>query len=340
MLEGADALVASVDRYVISDISDSDNEHYQLASNLTLDSISFFIDDAGEIVPDQDQSIASFSTMNFALSVIRLLFAKIVEWGSVRKPFHLKIDTSQFYVDSNKQKLGLGSSAALTVSLIVTISRFLGIDKHLFPDNQALFSFASDAHFLAQGKKGSGIDIAASIFGGICRYNIHSLDQEGEDYRIVSIPVLNSLYILPIWTGRSASTRVFLSKLEQFRIEYSKEYQETMSRLSVLSEMGCETYQEKKCQDFLDIIKDYYMVLKNLSKKGNIPIISDIHELIAGVVYSNGAVYKPSGAGGGDIGIAFSDSKRVIENVKQKLIRSNIEIISLGISENGVIIME
>ena len=88
-------------------------------------------------------------------------------------------------------------------------------------------------------------------------------------------------------------------------------------------------------EDIKKLTEAYYTVLKEISNRGNIPIISDIHEKIAGVVYSNGGVYKPSGAGGGDIGIAFSDSKETIENVKHRLALNHIKTLDLKITNKG-----
>jgi phosphomevalonate kinase len=336
VLEGANALVASVDRFVHATISASKHDYCQLFSSLTSDPIRILINRKGEFVPDHGQSDELIKTMQFSLLIINELSKKIRESGLLIKPFDLQIDTSQFYIEANTMKLGLGSSAALTVSIIFAISCFLSIEDDLFSNDYDLFRFACDTHFKAQGNRGSGIDIAASVFGGINIYNVISIDRDGENQEISTISVAEDLYILPVWTGVSASTRELLSQVDKFRGDFEKEYQDMMSRLMVLSETGCVIYKEKNCSDFLDIVQDYYKVLKDFSSRSKIPIISNIHENIAEIVSSTGGVYKPSGAGGGDIGLAFSDSKEVIDNVKKALMEKNIEILSLGVSEQGI----
>ncbi len=52
-----------------------------------------------------------------------------------------------------------------------------------------------------------------------------------------------------------------------------------------------------------------------------------------------GAVYKPSGAGGGDLGIAFC-SHEAFYDVKQHLLQRNVNIIDLSTEENGVHLIE
>jgi phosphomevalonate kinase len=337
VLEGADSLVASVDRYVTIDISDSEQEYWTITSNLSADSLTYVINQSGKLIPQENQSSEYLSRMDFVIDIINHICEKISKNGVNIKPFDLNIDTSQFYIDENQNKLGLGSSAALTVSLILSIAYLFEKKSKLFANSYELFRLACDIHFRAQGNRGSGIDIAASIYGGINIYNIHSIEKEDKN-RLKPVSVLDNLFILPIWTGVSASTSDFLSKLDEYRLIFETEYQDMMSRLIFLSEAGCQAYIEKNCSDFLDIVHDYYQVLKNISSKSKIPIISDIHNKIEMIVRSNGGIYKPSGAGGGDIGLAFSDSQLTLDKVKKELAHHRIGTLSIGISTDGVIV--
>jgi len=338
VLEGANALVSAVDRHVMAEISASKNEFCLLSGNLTSDTIRFLIGSDGDIIPDQGQSNQSLSTMNFAMTIISQIHKKIIGSGFSIQPYDLRIDTSQFYMETNKMKIGLGSSAALTVALITSILKILRIEKDISPSKYDQFVFACKTHFLAQGNRGSGIDIAASLYGGINIYNMHSIDYKEGSRRISPVSFMDDVYLLPVWTGVSASTRELLLQVEKFRSKFETEYKETISRLSTLSNAGCIAYDVKKRTDFIDIVHDYYQVLKKISDKSKIPIISDIHERIAGIVYSSGGVYKPSGAGGGDIGIAFCESEKTLNKVQKELNQNKIETLSIGISEQGVIV--
>jgi phosphomevalonate kinase len=336
VLEGADALVAAITRYVNAEISASENKYCRLSGNLTTESITFLVDDLGEVVPTPGQSDQLLTTMNFAISIISHICKKIKVLGIDISPFNLQIDTSQFYLKENK--LGLGSSAALTVALIVILSFFTGIEKRILSSKFDLFRFACETHFRAQGNQGSGIDIAASVNGGINIYNVNWIVDEGGDPIKTSIPVIEDLFILPVWTGVSASTREFLVQVDKYKVEFESEYIDTMSRLVALSESGCLAYKDKNCLDLLDIIKDYYKVLYDFSCNSKIPIISKIHQRIAEVVHSYGGIYKPSGAGGGDIGLAFSNSKEVLNKISNDLLKNNVKTLSLGISKEGFIV--
>lgn len=336
VLEGADALVASVNRYVESDISVSGSDICEISSNLTSIPLKFTIDSNGNCIPVQNQSAELLSTMNFALEILNEVCSKILQLGFTIYPFLVKIDTSQFYSGINK--LGLGSSSALTIALLVSIVNCLGIEKEIFTEKYDIYRIACETHFNAQGNKGSGIDIAAGVFGGINVYNMNMLGDKQYSNEVSIESILSGLHILPIWSGVSASTRRLLSQVGKFRAGHRKEYEEIMSRLSTLSSSGCMTFAENNLPDFLDIIADYYKVLMEFSMRSQIPIISDIHQKIARIVYGYGGIYKPSGAGGGDIGIALSDSEETMNKIARELARNNIQTFELEISETGVIV--
>lgn len=336
VLEGADALVASINRYVTVEITSAGDDVCQISSSLTSSPLRIWVDKNGNCEPEQGQSEDLISKMQFSLAIINRICSHIVKSGLPIQPFLIKIDTFQFYLGKNK--LGLGSSAALTVALIVSIVNHLGIEEKVFPEKYTMFRFACDTHFFAQGNKGSGIDIAASIFGGINVFNMNSSNPGERSPQISSVSELPGLFMLPVWSGISFSTSKLLSQVEIFRAHHESDYRETMSRLVTLSGSGCDTYTDNNLSDFLDILHDYYEVLKEFSAKSKIPIISDIHNKIANIVSNTGGVYKPSGAGGGDLGIVFSDSEKTLESVQKDLFQNNIKTLELGISQTGATI--
>lgn len=69
------------------------------------------------------------------------------------------IDTREFsYPDGTKK--GFGSSAAVAVGLTALLLSFAGLNQ------ERLFPLALEAHRAFQGGRGSGYDVAASLFGG------------------------------------------------------------------------------------------------------------------------------------------------------------------------------
>jgi phosphomevalonate kinase len=339
VLEGADALVAAVDRYVEIEVSPSNENFSQLFSNMVSVPLRMLIDENGNLTPDRSQPESLLNTMNFSLLITEWVIKRIKESGISFTHFDLKIDTSKFFINSNEHKIGLGSSAAMTVALIVGLACFFRNEKDIMPNKEKLFRFACDTHFRVQGNRGSGIDIASSVYGGINIYNIDALDESKDISHTFPVSPVNEIYMLPVWSGVSASTRDFLIQVEKFRTSSESDYQNIITRLKVLSESGCVMYKEKNIADFIDVIHDYYKVLDDFSKLSNIPIVSEIHTKVAEIVYTNGGVYKPSGAGGGDIGLAFSDSSNVLENIEKELSQQSIKTLPLEISTQGIVIV-
>lgn len=58
-------------------------------------------------------------------------------------------------------KTGLGSSAALVTSLVAGVLAHLQVTE----DNDTVHALAQAAHCLAQGKVGSGFDVASAVYG-------------------------------------------------------------------------------------------------------------------------------------------------------------------------------
>lgn len=97
-------------------------------------------------------------------------------------PLRIDIDSSAFY-DSSGAKLGLGSSAAVaaTLGFALAVAVDAGADllqplrptvdgptRHLLLERS--FQIALAAHRSFQGGAGSGYDVAASVYGGIGRF--------------------------------------------------------------------------------------------------------------------------------------------------------------------------
>lgn len=68
-------------------------------------------------------------------------------------------------------KTGMGSSAALATSLVGALLVWFGVvrlgagSKNIAEDRRVLHNLAQLAHAVAQGKIGSGFDVAAAVYG-------------------------------------------------------------------------------------------------------------------------------------------------------------------------------
>lgn len=329
VLHGADSLVAAIDRQAVISIDPLSGESWQLSSSLCTDLIKFQVRESGEIEIVDILSPGVLNQMRYSFSALNDICRDIIKSGYSVQPFHIHINTDQFFLSKDHQKLGLGSSAAVIVGVVKAVTGLLQIEKRLFPELSDLFKYTHQLHAKVQGNRGSGIDVAASVFGGLGIYNLSRINEpEKQFFGYESWPA-EELYIYPVWTGRSASTENMLNLVETFQNSAKGEWKKFINTLIDLANNGCVYFKNGKIQSFIEIIREYNALLKRFTNISKIPIISERHDRIAGIVHNSGGVYKPSGAGDGDFGVAFTDSEDSLLNIKQNLTEAGFKKIPL-----------
>ncbi len=109
-----------------------------------------------------------------------------------------------------------------------------------------------------------------------------------------------------------------------------------MSQLKKISEKRCLAYQQRNLSNFLELCLQYHFILDELGKKRKADIISEEHQDLFNLARRCGAVYKPSGAGGGDLGIIMIDSSEVAEKVFMEILHSSFQNVNLQFIWKGV----
>jgi phosphomevalonate kinase len=326
VLYGSEALVTSVDRYSRISVSPSlaDESEFE-ASNIENSYFRFKVIENSHL----EMLTPVHSFMQFAQHAIEHVVKHLNSEGLRFLPCRITADTSDFFDPEKNSKLGLGSSAAFSVAMVTAL---LDFNNHLIPPDE-IFEMSQYIHYAAQGKRGSGIDIAASVYGGILKYKMiqasDGLEKVKED---------GDIKMIYIWTGEPASTTNMLNILNKFQQSHPKMFTEIINRLKDLADKGCQIYGTDT-NLFFEIISEYYTQMKILGDKAGIPIISPRHCEVAQLVMDMGAVYKPSGAGGGDLGIAFC-SPESFNNIQKNLLKRNVNIMNLSTEENGVHLIE
>ncbi len=225
-------------------------------------------------------------------------------------PRALELDTAAFFSSGTTRrcKLGLGSSAALTVALATALTG--RAPEGCAADLEWLRTLVS-LHREVQGGLGSGVDVAASLCGGVVGFE---LDAGGTVAGVVPIRWPERIFRAFVWTGRSASTGSFLDRLGAWRESGKRGVDEALDRLGQESERGVDALARNDPFRFLDAVDRFYEALAVLGRVIDMPILSDAHRRLRQVAAECGVHYKPSGAGGGDFGVCFStDGERILE---------------------------
>ncbi len=330
VLEGAPALVSAVDRHAEVEATENQRSEFSVsAPSLNVDAIEFVVTTKGHVRFDPRIDTVILQRLEF----FRLILEHV--WNNFENrslPYlKFKLNTDAFYSAEINRKMGFGSSAALTVALIRVL-----LEKH-DPDvsQKKVLEMALHAHHNAQGKVGSGIDIAASTYGGVLVYRIVSGDPALQ-YEVNNLDLWEGLYILPIWTGQSASTKKMVGGINEFKAAQPIIYENVIQHLTRLSKDGCTAFEKKDADKFFEIVGAYHDGMDKLGQKSGVPVISPEHRRLNEIVKQAGGVYKPSGAGGGDIGIAFSKDADQMNHVKQKVERDGYKALNVKIADRGV----
>ncbi len=333
VLEGASALVATVDRFAQVTIETSGASAFLLeAPTIDIPGLRFLVDASGRIRFLESPLRKTVDKLNLFMSIFEYGVKTLKKHGKSLLSGRILLDTSEFFYKNGKIKLGLGSSAALTVALLANVFEN---GTQLPQDLSLLFEMAMEAHRNAQGNVGSGIDIAASVYGGVLCYKIHQKEKSFKaDVHPLTIP--KGLHYLPIWAGKASSTPSFVKRFYDFKKFNRKDYSVLMEEMHLISREGCEAFKEGEVDSFLESVQNYYKIMEQLGEKIEAPVISHEHQIIAEISQSAGAAYKPSGAGGGDLGIAFSDDPAVIEGLRLEVEAAGFDVLDLDFGSSGL----
>jgi len=327
VLDGAPALVTAVDRFCYTDIQIHDKTYYTIsAPTIGIPEILFHT--------HAENKTAHFETYSESfrekLILVKLTIEYFLSELNATIPFcSIEINTDEFF-NADNSKIGLGSSAAVVVSLVNGLTH---IADDLNFSQQEIYAHALSIHRDAQDGRGSGIDIAASTFGGTLKYQLNRADFSQS--QIQKYEPLQPLFIIPIWTGTSASTSALIKQLSQKRATEPAEYSKIIKRLISLSEEACRAYTEGDPALFIRIADLYFNAMLSLGEFIHAPVISTEHLEIRALVKAVGAAYKPSGAGMGDMGLAFADSREKKSSVVQAIEQSTFDILNLSGMECG-----
>jgi phosphomevalonate kinase len=193
----------------------------------------------------------------------------------------------------NDRKLGIGSSAAIVVAGIGAL-RFAEGREDLEAIRKEVFEVARAAHRKVQGG-GSGIDVAASSFGGTlhCRMNGGMLQ-----VRQATLPL--GICVRVHVANNAASTPQMIAKVKQLKAAEPQVYARIMSSLRDAAE---ETASATKPQHFVRALRKQAVLLSELGDCASIPIFPIALRPLADEAFVDEVVVIPSGAGGGDITI-------------------------------------
>lgn len=282
-----------------------------------------------------------------ALAVARAYLA-----GRGREPAPLSLTLRDDLRASDGRKLGLGGSACTSVAVVAAL---LHAEGHAIEsDRRALFALAALAHGLAQGKPGSGVDVAASTHGGTIwtfRAEVAPLAaalragprafaaavDRAQAPELVRLPDPPGLLLA--FSGQSASTPALIERVETYASREPRGFAEFMAKSSAACDGLRRALAASELGAVFEALRECGAQLEALGERANVDIVTGEHRAIARAAREAGAAAKTSGAGGGDCAVALG-APEALARLAERLEASGILLVKDGIDPSGVQVVE
>ncbi len=240
------------------------------------------------------------------------LISKSIEWGWLNEKklsldYELTFDFQSSEFTHGDTKLGLGSSSALTLAWV----RALRAYHESLKDSQHQKRFESEAKHAYQLHDsfggGSGIDIAQALSEKPILFSM-THDSDGKVLRRIkdAPPLAFPWRPLTFFVGHAQNTRPFVRAFEH-AYRHQKNKVDTAIREIRESSQGMIdlAFQGDDFSHFLEHVSRHAAAMSELGMHIDVDIVSHEHQEIIRWAKAHGGAAKPSGAGGGDIALAW-----------------------------------
>jgi len=159
-----------------------------------------------------------------------------------------------------------------------------------------IFRDARRAHAEVQSG-GSGVDIAASVHGGVLEYTLAGADEVRIHERVLPGDVVVEV----LWTGTPATTTGMRARVDAFRARDGRAYAGRIDAVGEAARAAIAAALRDDARAFIDAIRKGAVALGVLGVAADAPIFPPGMNALCPLAEADGAAFVPSGAGGGDV---------------------------------------
>ncbi len=267
------------------------------------------------------------TSLPFIRHAITVTTVYTLEKGREIPPVSVRITTDMNDVVSGK-KLGLGSSAAVTVAVVEGLCHYYGNEV----SREEVFKLAYIAHYMEQ-QSGSGADIAASVYKSCLRYvapkqeTMTSIVRKMNDNKEINRHIVESwplfrvettqwsktLSLIIGWTGQTCKTHGMIQTYNHKKGQQERVQRQFLAESQNAVDLLWQGLIMKEEDKVIEGVTASFKALSDMTRAYHIPYMNEaLERLVKDTRIGSGA--KPSGAGGGDCGL-------VIMKTEQKLIQ-------------------
>jgi phosphomevalonate kinase len=246
-------------------------------------------------------------------------------------PRAVRVDASALQGDGAR-KLGLGSSAAACVAALgwawASAGRAIDDEARL-----AIGLLARRGHRRAQGG-GSGVDVIASALGGVVRVQL----ADGPDAapRVERHAGLGAAPWAVLWTGTPARTSDMIARVEAYRARDGGGFAASLGRIAEATAAMERALAAGDVSALVEAVAEHGRAMASLGHAAGAPVVTEAMARLAARIEPMGGACKPSGAGGGDVAVAFARDADTLAAVTEAARAEGFAVVPLAIDPRGV----
>ncbi len=246
----------------------------------------------------------------------------------------IEVDSSAFYVDG--QKLGLGSSAAVTVAATLLALTSDGDDPQVV-DQVLVRDLAMAAHARAQGERGargSGADIAAAVHGGTIVFAMNRA-QPVTRHRWPA-----EVQLIPFFTGQSADTASLVAAVTGARAARPADVDAALLAIASASHTACASLAlrapDLAASSLIAGLRLAGHAFDRLAYATRMALVPACVLEVRRRLDPLGGTAKTTGAGGGDVAIAVIPATIERDVAIAAIVAAGGQPLTLAVDERGV----
>ncbi len=232
------------------------------------------------------------------------------------------------------RKLGLGSSAAGAVAGLgwaVAQERGAAALRDLIPQ---MAQCAREGHRAAQGG-GSGVDVLTAAYGGLVW--VRFPEGPGGVPAVERHALPESLVWRVFWSGTAVRTSEMIARVEALRAADASAHRGVMDAINAGTTDFGRAVSSGNAAAVVAAARAIGAAMAALGTRASAPVVTPPMARLAARAEQFGAAVKPSGAGGGDVVVAFAQDASAMDAVRAAAIIEGFEEVDLAADGDGVV---